>query len=148
MKFFFILFLYFSITFIDIFISELTSFQLFGNAIMNRIFLFFFFFWSPPWHMEDSRPGIETMPQQQPKLLQWQCQIHHRTPTYIHISPSIFITKHISAPSLFITQFGQILILCLILLLWLYKYLYNWVAMCAESMLPFLYSPFSALRSE
>ena len=44
--------------------------------------LLFFFFWLCPWHMEVPGPGIKPMPQQQPKLLQWQHWIlnllHHK----------------------------------------------------------------------
>ena len=33
------------------------------------------FFWLPPWHVEDLEPEIKLMPQQWPRLLQWQCWI-------------------------------------------------------------------------
>ena len=34
-------------------------------------------FWLPPWHAEVPGTGIEPVPQERPRLLQWQCQ----TPT-------------------------------------------------------------------
>ena len=48
-------------------------------------FFFFFFFWLHLQHMEILGPGIEPVPQQWLKLLQWQCQIfnllcHRGTP--------------------------------------------------------------------
>ena len=40
-----------------------------------NFFFFFFFFLLHPWHADVPEPGIEPMPQQWPKLLQWQLQI-------------------------------------------------------------------------
>ena len=36
---------------------------------------FSYFFWPHPQHAEVPGPGIKPVPQQQPELLQWQCQI-------------------------------------------------------------------------
>ena len=52
----------------------------------------FFFFWLHPWCMEVTRPGTESVPQQQPEPLQWQCRIHnplhHKgTPIPIFLEP-------------------------------------------------------------
>lgn len=35
--------------------------------------LFFFSFWPRLGHVEVTRPGLESVPQQQPETLQWQC---------------------------------------------------------------------------
>ena len=42
---------------------------------LSWILIFFFFFWPYLQHVEVSWTETEPMPQQPPKLLQWQCQI-------------------------------------------------------------------------
>ena len=45
-------------------------------SVWFACFLFFFFFnWPSPEQAEVPRPGIESIPQQQPNLLQWKCWI-------------------------------------------------------------------------
>ena len=50
----------------------------------------FFFFLPCPRHVEVPRSGVKPMPQQQPKLRQWQCQVpnplsHRGTPVLLKI---------------------------------------------------------------
>ena len=42
---------------------------------ISRLLVFFIFIWLHPWHVEVPRPRLEPVPQQWPKLQQWQRQI-------------------------------------------------------------------------
>ena len=58
----------------------------------------FGFFQPRLWHVEVSGPGIQPMPQQWPKPLQWQCQIlnpvsHRGIPRNIFLDPSAIVMK-------------------------------------------------------
>ena len=62
-----------------------------------------FFFWQCPRHMKVPGPGIETAPQQQPKLLQWQCWIlnplgHKRNPKMFPFWVAVCIMALVSCP--------------------------------------------------
>ena len=59
-------------------------------VIVIGIFIFLPYFLPHPWHAEVPRPGIEPAPRQQPKPLQWQCQIlnllcHQGTPSSLSL---------------------------------------------------------------
>ena len=55
------------------------------------------FFWPYPQHTEVPMPGIKPTPQQRPKPLQWQCQIHnllsHKGTPYFFFHKSILKTN-------------------------------------------------------
>ena len=61
-----------------------------SSMVSARLYLSIYLFRPHLWHVEIPRPGIEPVPQQWPKLLQWQCWIlnplqHQRNPKLLHI---------------------------------------------------------------
>ena len=72
-----------------------------GFHTFPDLFHFFlsFFFWLHLQHVDVPGPGIEPVPQQWPKSLQWQCWIphpvcHKGTPTSVSLSVILFIVTH------------------------------------------------------
>ena len=63
----------------------------------------FSFCWLHRWHVAVSGPGIEPMPQQWPKMLQWQCWIlnqlcHQGTPGFLINTNNVQTSIHLKLP--------------------------------------------------